>query len=468
MQFIRQYWFISIARRPRTAGVVLNISQDLTHEKDTRALKPSSRPVYRYGFDVLMKALKAYSVYLIMKGSTGLFFSLIVTVNLVYHTTVVGLTPLQLVLVGTVLEASVLLFEIPTGVIADVYSRRLSVIIGTVLLGVGFIIEGAFPQFEMILLAQVIWGIGSTFLSGATEAWIADETTLLPDGKRPSLSHVFLRGNQMAQVGGLVGIGLSILLASFNITWPIILGGTLYLLLAVFLCLFMPENGFCPAPKAERDSWQATIRTTREGAKLVRGKPTLLAILAIALIMGLAGEGWDRLWTPHLLENITLPPIGPLDPIVWFGLISAVSMLLAIGVTEVIRRYINTDSQSSLVKTFMGLYGILIVGIVLYGMTTSLATGLVAFWIVGMVHGLLTPLLQTWINQQAESNVRATVLSIQGQTNALGQMVGGPAVGAIGTYFTLRAAIVTTGFLLLPVLVVLHRTLRQSKSACEA
>ena len=63
----------------------------------------------------------------------------------------------------------------PTGLVADNYSRRLSIIIGFFLVGVGFVIEGLVPHFTVILLTQVIWGIGITFTSGATEAWIADE-----------------------------------------------------------------------------------------------------------------------------------------------------------------------------------------------------------------------------------------------------------------------------------------------------
>ncbi len=116
-----------------------------------------------------MKKLNAYPVYLILSGADGMISSIIFTVNMIYQVTVVGLNPLQLVLVGTTLEATAFLFEIPTGVVADVYSRRLSIIIGTVMMGFGFVLEGSIPRFETILLAQVIWGLGYTFTSGATQ-----------------------------------------------------------------------------------------------------------------------------------------------------------------------------------------------------------------------------------------------------------------------------------------------------------
>ena len=60
----------------------------------------------------------------------ALFSTMVFTVSGIYAVQEVGLNPLQLVLVGTALEASAFLFEVPTGVVADVYSRRLSVMSG--------------------------------------------------------------------------------------------------------------------------------------------------------------------------------------------------------------------------------------------------------------------------------------------------------------------------------------------------
>jgi DHA3 family tetracycline resistance protein-like MFS transporter len=139
----------------------------------------------------------AYSVYLFSEFAVALLFSMMFTVDGVYQVSVVGLNALQLVLVGTTLEFSAFVFEIPTGVIADVYSRRLSIIIGMFVMGLGFVVEGSFPFFAPILLAQVLWGLGYTFTSGATEAWIADEVGEARSGQ------AFLRAGQIGTIGSL-------------------------------------------------------------------------------------------------------------------------------------------------------------------------------------------------------------------------------------------------------------------------
>jgi DHA3 family tetracycline resistance protein-like MFS transporter len=419
-----------------------------------------------------LKKLTAYPVYLTMQAAQGLFFSLIFTVNLVYHATTVGLNPLQLVLVGTVLEGSVFLFEIPTGVVADVYSRRLSIIIGFFLMGLGFIVEGTFPLFGTVLLAQIFWGIGATFISGAEQAWIADEISHANGGTEEAVGRVFLRGTQFYQAGMLVGIGLSVTLASVTITLPIILGGILFIVLALFLVLVMPEDGFTPTPQRGHDSWQAMGQTARDGVRLVRVRPLLVTILVISAVFGMFSEGFDRLWTPHILENFTLPTLGQLEPIVWFGIINAVTMFLTLGVAEVVRRRVDTDSHQAIVRALLSLNGLLAASVIFFGLTTSFALALAAFWMAGTLRAILGPLYMAWINQHVESKVRATMFSVNGQVDAIGQIAGGPVVGAIGTVFSLRAALVMAGVILAPALGLYARTLRGSPEmtnpVCEA
>jgi MFS family permease len=117
----------------------------------------------------------ALLVYYLLEGFSTAFIQLVVAIYVVYYATTVGLDPFQIVLAGTVFETTIFLFEIPTGVVAAVYSRRLSVIIGFALIGIAWIWAGLLPAFAAILLAEVIQGIGSTFISGAAEAWITDE-----------------------------------------------------------------------------------------------------------------------------------------------------------------------------------------------------------------------------------------------------------------------------------------------------
>src|SRR5713101_945077 len=194
--------------------------------------------------------LSAYTVYLIYSGITSLSFSLIFTVNLVYQVEVARLNPLQLVLVGTVLECVAFVCQVPTGILADIYSRRLAVILGILLFGLAFVIEGSFPRFDVILVSQILFGIGATLSDGAEQAWITDEVGEMRIG------HVFLRSTQVGLLAGLLGAIISVGFASIRINLPIVIGGVLAIGVAGFLLLFMPENNFHPISKTERHTWR--------------------------------------------------------------------------------------------------------------------------------------------------------------------------------------------------------------------
>jgi len=405
-----------------------------------------------------MRNRDAYRIYLLIEAATSLFFFIIVTVNSVYQVEVAKLNPLQLVLVGTVLEGTVFLCQIPTGVVADVFSRRLSVITGMFLIGVGFVLEGSIARFETILVAQVLWGLGYTFVSGAEEAWIADEVG------EDNVGQIYLRGSQLGLVGALVGAIVSVILASIQINLPIVLGGAFYIVLGGFLVFVMPEHNFRPTAREERSTWQAMGDTLLNGGRLVRRSPVLITILVIAGFYGMASEGFDRLSAAHFLMNFQFPSLGQFKPVVWFGIISIGGRILSIGATEVVRRRLDTTNHLAIARVLFGMNVLLIASVVTFGLAENFPVALAAFWGASVLRSMDTPIYTAWLAQSIDPKVRATVLSMSGQVDALGQIAGGPAIGVIGNLVSIRAAIVASGAVLSPVLVLFVRTMRHSES----
>jgi DHA3 family tetracycline resistance protein-like MFS transporter len=396
----------------------------------------------------------AYSVYLFSEFTVSLLFSMMFTVDAVYQVSMVGLNALQLVLVGTTLEISAFLFEVPTGVVADVFSRRLSIIVGMFIMGLGFVVEGSFPYFAPILLAQVLWALGYTFTSGATEAWIADEVGEAQAGQ------AFLRASQIGTIGSLLGIVPGIVIGLLGVNIPIVLGGVLLMGLGAVLVAIMPETGFKPTPRENRNTFQSMLHTFKSGVRTVRGKPALINILTIGFILGLYSEGFDRLWTPHLLNDITLPAIGDLQPVVWFGVIRGIGMLLGIVVTEIVRRRVEASQHGPVARAVLILISGMVVGLLTFALTGSFVIALIAFWGFSALRRTLGPLYMAWVNQHAESSVRATVISMSSQIDALGQILGGPIVGVIGLALGIPVSLTICAVVLATALPLLIRTIR--------
>jgi len=395
-------------------------------------------------------------IYLIMSGVKSFALALVLTVLAVYYVTDVGMNPFQLVLAGTVFEAAILLFEVPTGVIADTFSRRLSIIIGIVILGAALVLQGLVPLVLAVMVAEIIAGVGETFLSGATDAWLADEAG------EAQVGPVYLRAAQVERITGIAGMLASAGLASIQLNLPVVLGGVLYLALGLFLALAMPERGFRPTPRGERASWRGMFDTLRAGVRAVRGSPLLLALLAVNLFAGAASEGFDKLWEAHLLLGFTFPALGALKPVVWFGIINIATALAGLAAIAIFRRRLDAISGDPVAaaRALLIINALLAGSVIVFGLAGSFALAFAALLLKAVLGTLGDPLYRTWLIQQTEPRTRATVLSISSQANALGETGGGPVVGLIGTAFSLRAALVAAGVLLAPVVALYARTVR--------
>jgi DHA3 family tetracycline resistance protein-like MFS transporter len=373
---------------------------------------------------------------------------LIWTAITVYSITVIGMTPFQLVIVGTALEVTIFLCEVPTGIVADLYSRRLSVIIGFFVVGIAYMMM-VIPTFIAMFIGHIVWGVGWTFISGAYDAWLVDEIGIERAGQ------AFLRGEQVGRIGSAIGIGGSALLATIALQLPMLIGAGLIIGIAVLLLFTMPETGFKPTERTESSVLQKMRATFMEGFAVVRGKPTLLRILGVGLFFGLFSEAWDRLWQAHLLETFNLAAMTLITPVTFIAGLNLIQLFLAVTGAEYLRRRLDTNNTRRLTDTIMVLTAIMVAALLLFGLAPHVAWALLAYFAFTISRNLIHPLFNTWINGQITTpQVRATVLSMSGQMDAIGQLAGGPPLGAIGTY-SLRAAFVASSALLTPALPLL-------------
>ena len=396
----------------------------------------------------MVNKLSAYKTYLLFSAIAAMCFSLVATVMVVYHIEIVHLNPLQLILVGTTLELACFIFEIPTGIVADVYSRKLSIVIGGVLTGVGFILEGSISSFVFVLVAQIVWGLGSTFISGSLEAWIAEEE------KNKDLDEIYIKGAQAGQIGAFIGIVLSTVIANFSERLPIIVSGVLFIILALFLWLYMPENNFKPSAPGDLNTFKKMVYTFKSGLKFVKSKSILMILLAVTLFYGLSSEGYDRLSNAHFLQDTTLPKLGNLSSVTWFGIFGILGMILSFIVMHFMAKNLKNEDNRKNGKLLLCINILYISSMLIFALTRNFSLMLIAYLATNTFRIINEPIFSAWLNGHIDNNSRATVLSINGQMNSLGQILGGPIIGIIATNISVSIGIVCTSLLVAPVLVL--------------
>jgi MFS transporter, DHA3 family, tetracycline resistance protein len=313
--------------------------------------------------------------------------------------------------------------------------------------------------FLAILLAQLIWGAGYTFTSGALQAWISDEIGEAQAGP------AFLRGAQLSQFGAIAGTATGTALGTVALNLPIVLGGVLFLVLGGFLLIFMPETGFKPAPTSDRSTFGTMLHTLKSGAAIVRNRPILANILWIGIFFGLYSEGFDRLWVAFLIEDFAFPWF---EPVVWIGVMRGTAMLLIAAAAEIVRRKVDTSNPNRIGRVMailtMGLVGCLLA----FALSRELALAVALYLAISIFREINYPLYTAWVNHRLDPQVRATVLSFSSQVDAIGQIAGGPAIGVLARAVSLRAGLLGSGLLLSPVLWLFANVLRKPETEAAA
>jgi MFS family permease len=356
-------------------------------------------------------------------------------VTSVYLVIDAGLSPAQLVLIGSVQSVFALVFEVPAGVVADTISRKWSLVIAQVLSGTAMIATGLFEAFPALLATQVLWGISWTFASGADVALITDE---LADPARINL--VLARSARAQLTGGATGLlVLGLLASATRRDIAIVSAGIAMTALAFYVAIRFTEHNFVPTRTAR---WSASWTTFRSGVTLVRRSRAILLIFAATFLVNGASDAAGRM-IPKQLVDLGLPSAP--DPTIWFTGLGVIGLAVGGVVLRLLTRRINGD-HAAVDYALAALVGVL--SMLLLAAARDPVVGAIA---VVLMNGIVTPLTRVistiWVNTRTTSDVRATTHSFLAQSEYLGEIVCGLIISTIAGLASLRVALVACAVL---------------------
>jgi len=377
-----------------------------------------------------------------IRGFWPLFFVRLVTD--------INLSPLQLVALGTVMEITILLMEVPTGVVADVYSRKWSVVMSYLIMGTAIVLSALISPYWLLVVAQILMGFGNTFETGAETAWITSEI-----GSPGATEPLILRRARWQLIAGVVGIVFWAGLAALTtLSTALVLIGVVYAGWGLWLAVRMPETNFT---RRAGEGYGGSIAMFRSGFGQARTIPALRILVMVMFIGGLAKEAIDRLDVQRLVD-VGLPT--DIDEVMVIGAITAAKMLLAAGLLAVTR---NRISGSGVVMSLALMMAGTALGVVLLAHMELLALTALGLMLQGGFLTATEPLVTTWANNFASDNARATVHSFMGQSEAFGEILGGVALGVVAQIFTVPTAMTFSAILFFAAGVI-AATARQSWS----
>ncbi len=315
------------------------------------------------------------------------------------------------------------LFEVPTGVVADTRGRQFSYVLGALTLLLSTLLYLVMWQLHASLwgwaIASILLGLGFTFFSGATEAWLVD--ALKATNFQGHLEHVFGRAQWVGGVAMLVGsVSGGLIAQATNLGVPYVVRAAVLGVTLVIAVRFMHDQGFTPdrnvsAGKAIRN----VIGGALDGG--FRRPPVRWLMLAAPFSFG-AGIYVFYAAQPYLLElygDKTAYGIAGLAAAIVAG-----AQIVGGLIVSRVRRFFSRRTGALLVGGILN-----VVLLVLVGLVSSfwIALVLLAGW--ALVFAIEAPLRQAFMNGLIPSQQRATVLSFDNLMGSAGGVVAQPALG---------------------------------------
>ena len=119
--------------------------------------------------------------------------------------------------------------------------------------------------------------------------------------------------------------------------------------------------------------------------------------------------------------------------VTWNGVVRIGGMLLSVAAAELVQRKLDTTSHAMIVRALVFFTLLVVGGLAVFAFGSSFPLMLASLWLISLARNVIGPLYNTWMNQRLDSSVRATVISMGSQVDAVGQIAGGPVVGLIGS-----------------------------------
>jgi len=322
----------------------------------------------------------------------------------------IGFSPSQLGLIFIALTISSMVFEIPTGAIADHFGRRISVAISLFAAGILMILVAFTYSFTALLIIFAFFGITNVMANAATNAWMVDS---LKHGKGEKFTHkclsrkrsffvlftipAFLLSSFLLFYGGSEDLAFVAIMK-----WLWIVSGAASIL-AGFVAVFAKEAYFRKKKLRFVDSFKQTWKLSKEGAKYVLKHPLLIKLMIGSGLFYYALVVVDLVWQPYFKDILTLDPV-------YFGVImagGAVLSFIALNVSpKFIKRVKNERSVIILITSVWCL------ALLLFAASSSLILILLAFYLFMTMRELIDPFLIHWFNQHVPSKTRATTMSV--------------------------------------------------------
>ncbi|WP_321296322.1 MFS transporter [Marinifilum fragile] len=340
-----------------------------------------------------------------------------------------GLSMQDVLTLKGIYSVAVVVLEIPSGYLADVWGRKKSLILGAILGCLGFVVYSFSYGFTGFLAAELILGIGSSFISGSDSAMLYDSLLKMNREKEylKQESRVMSVGNFAEAIAGIAGGSLALI----SLRTPFVLQSFIAFIAIPAAFLLLDPNQDSQKSKAGFKHILHIVKFSLWDSAKLRWNIVLSSVIGCATLT----LAWFI--QPYLKDlDMEVSTIG----VIWTLLNLTVGFVALLA--HRVEGYLGKIGTSTFIV--IGISS----GFILSGWFHSLI-GVGVFFFFYFVRGIATPVLKDYINRITESDMRATVLSVRNFIIRICFAVIGPFLGWYTDHYSISSALMLAGSIFL-------------------
>jgi MFS family permease len=390
----------------------------------------------------MKKSIIAMYFGLLALASLGLSFSTGIYSNFLRSH---GLNEFELNMVNVAFFVTIFLFEIPTGVYADVFGRKKSFVISCLLLAVGEFTYSQAHSFWGFVIAEIVAAVAMTFSSGAFQAWFVDR--MKHYGHNEKLTKIFAWEGIVRSGSCMLGAVIGGKLADHSYSLPWIAGGITSLVTAILALVLMKEEYFEKKKFSIKESLTDIQKTTQESWRYVRTDKAFRFILTVGFILTFAvmapNMQWQKIFKDHLDSNFYVS----------FVMVAIQIMIMSGGYLSRWFLPFFGGNEKKAIIVCQALIGLTIVLTV----ATGRLPAIVVFFLTHEVfRGMYRPIKEVYLQDMLPTKERATLSSFESMYGHLGGALGLIVSGWLATKFGIPTAWAVSGSILMISAFALH------------
>lgn len=405
-----------------------------------------------------MESSRVIRTYLVIAGLYTLSASVIWGVNTLFLLDA-GLDIFEVFVANAAFTAGMVIFEIPTGVIADTAGRRASFLLSIIVLFFGTLGYLGLASVGAGVLAfsavSIVLGLGFTFYSGAVEAWLVD--ALHATGFSGPLDRVFARGGFVSGAAMLIGTVGGGMLGTIDLAIPFLVRSFLLAAVLIVAAAAMRDIGFEPRHVTIAEYPTEMRRVARAGIRYGWNRRSVRLIMIVSFIQVGVCTWAFYAWPPYFLQLLG-------NDAVWVaGMVAgaiSLSMIVGNSIVGVLTRFCG--KRTTLLLWAAAIQGVAAIGV---GLAPTFWVAMPLLLGVTGAMGVITPVKQAYLNEVIPSAERATVLSFDSMAGSLGAVGSQAGLGGVSQAASIATGYVVGGFVTLVALVPLRSLRRLNESA---